>query len=241
LAGNALAERLAVLCERWELPGEVAGRLETLLVRLAADPQAPTAVRDPLRSLDVHVADSLSGLQVEGFRQLSRLADVGSGAGFPGLVLAAAMPAARIDLIEASARKCAFVERMVDGVGLENARVICLRAEEWASRDGAGAYSGVVVRAVGSLATLLEYAAPLLSVGGKLVAWKGRRDPVEENQAREAAGLLGMRPLSVEWVGPYAGSRNRHIHSYELIEPCPPRFPRRPGMARKRPLGTSKR
>ena len=46
-----------------------------------------------------------------------------------------------------------------------------------------------------------------------------------------------MRPVSVEWVGAYAGSRNRHIHCYELLEPCPPGFPRRPGMARKRPLG----
>jgi 16S rRNA (guanine527-N7)-methyltransferase len=68
------------------------------------------------------------------------------------------------------------------------------------------------------------------------VAWKGRRDPQEEDRAKAAAQKLGMRLVSVEWVGAYAGSRNRHIHTYEQVAPCPPGFPRRPGMARKRPL-----
>ena len=234
---EALSQRLAALGERWQLGADAPARLEQLLEFLADDPQAPTSVRDPLRAADVHVADSLSGLQVAGLRDLPSIVDVGSGAGFPGLVLALAMPAARFDLVEASARKCAFIERVASRVGIGNVRVVCLRAEEWATREGAAAYSGVVVRAVGSLPTLLEYAAPLLSPGGKLVAWKGRRDPREELQAVAAADLLGMRLVSVEWVGAYAGSRNRHIYSYELAGACPPGFPRRPGMARKRPLG----
>jgi 16S rRNA (guanine527-N7)-methyltransferase len=232
-----LARRLAALSERWGLGEEAAARLERLIVFLANDPQAPTAVRDPQRAVDVHVADSLSGLQIGSLREHARLVDIGSGAGFPGLVLALALPAARFDLVEATARKCAFLERVVSGVGIPNARVVCLRAEEWASREGSCAYSGAVVRAVGSLPTLLEYAAPLLSPGGRLVAWKGRRDPEEERQAAVAAELLGMLLVSVEWVGAYAGSRNRHIHTYEKVAACPPGFPRRAGMARKRPLG----
>lgn len=232
-----LSEQLAALGERWELSGATVDRLEQLLAFLAADSQAPTAVKDPLTAVHVHVADSLSGFQVEGFRELTTLVDVGSGAGFPGLVLALAMPAAKFDLVEASARKCAFIDRVITGVGIDNARVVNMRAEEWAASEGARAYSGVVVRAVGSLSTLLEYAAPLLLPGGKLVAWKGRRDPGEEAQAVRAADQLGMRAISVEWVGPYAGSRNRHLHTYELVGQCPPGFPRRPGMARHRPLG----
>jgi 16S rRNA (guanine527-N7)-methyltransferase len=235
--GATVSQRLASLTERWELPGESSSRLEELLVYLANDPLAPTSVKDPMRAVDVHVADSLSGLQVEGLRELSHLVDIGSGAGFPGLVLALAMPAASFDLVEATRRKCAFLERVISRVRIENARVICLRIEEWGSGEGAGAYSGAVVRAVGSLATLLEYAAPLLLPAGKLVAWKGRRDPEEERQAVKAADVLGMRALSIEWVGAYAGSRNRHIYGYEKAGACPPGFPRRPGMARKRPLG----
>jgi 16S rRNA (guanine527-N7)-methyltransferase len=232
-----LSERLEALAERWKLDTEATRRLEQLLVCLAKDPQAPTSVRDPLRGADVHIADSLSGLQVGGLRSLPSFVDIGSGAGFPGLVLATAMPTARFDLVEASSRKCAFLERIVDRVAIDNARVVCLRAEEWALKEGAGAYSAALVRAVGSLATLLEYAAPMLRPGGMLVAWKGRRDPEEELQAATAADLLGMRFVSVEWVGAYAGSRNRHIHTYEKVGVCPPGVPRRPGMARKRPLG----
>jgi 16S rRNA (guanine527-N7)-methyltransferase len=233
----SLGRRLAALSERWSLEEEAAARLERLLVFLANDPQAPTAVHDPQRAVDVHVADSLSGLQTGSLPENGHVVDIGSGAGFPGLVLALALPAARFDLVEATARKCAFLERVVSGVGIANARVVCLRAEEWAAREGSCAYSGAVVRAVGSLPTLLEYAAPLLSQDGRLVAWKGRRDADEERQAAAAAELLGMRPVSVEWVGAYAGSRNRHIHTYEKVAACPPGFPRRPGMARKRPLG----
>ena len=85
-----------------------------------------------------------------GSADLPSLVDIGSGAGFPGLVLALAMPEARFDLVEASGRKCAFIERVIAGVGIGNARVICLRAEEWGSARGRRAYSGAVVRAVGS-------------------------------------------------------------------------------------------
>lgn len=232
-----LSDRLAGLGERWGLGAEAPGRLEELLLCLARDPQAPTSVRDPRRGVDVHVADSLSGLQVEPLREAATVVDIGSGAGFPGLVLALALPAASFDLVEATARKCAFLERVIAAVGIANARVVCARAEDWAAGEGVGAYEAAVVRAVGRLPTLLEYAAPLLSPGGVLVAWKGRRDPEEELQARSAAELLGMGTGSVEWVGAYAGSRNRHIHSYEKIAPTPPGFPRRPGMAKKRPLG----
>jgi 16S rRNA (guanine527-N7)-methyltransferase len=234
----SLSHRLAALGERWGLGAEAPARLEQLLLFLANDPQAPTSVRDPERGVDVHVADSLSGLQVDALREASRVVDIGTGAGFPGLVLALAMPEASFDLVEATTRKCAFLERVIAGVGIGNVRVVCARAEEWAAGEGSCAYDAAVVRAVGLLTTLLEYAAPLLSPGGVLVAWKGRRDPEEELQARSAADLLGMGGGGlVEWVGAYAGSRNRHIHTYEKIAPTPPRFPRRPGMAKKRPLG----
>jgi 16S rRNA (guanine527-N7)-methyltransferase len=70
-----------------------------------------------------------------------------------------------------------------------------------------------------------------------LVTWKGRREIEEEREGERAAALLGMRPAGIEWVGAYAGSRNRHLHRYEKTGPSPPGYPRRPGMAKKRPLG----
>jgi 16S rRNA (guanine527-N7)-methyltransferase len=237
LATAELRRRLEALVARWELPEAAVPRLVRMLEGLAHDPHAPTSVRDALRAADVHVADSLSGLQVDGLRRLEELVDIGSGAGFPGLVLACALPHARFDLVESVRRKCEFLERLTAALQLDNVRVVSRRVEEWAADEGAGAYDGALVRAVGSLPTLVEYAAPLLRLGGVLVAWKGRRDAGEEQEGAAAAAALGMRALGVDWVGPFAGSRNRHLHTYEKVAPTPAGYPRRAGVARKRPLG----
>lgn len=225
---------MAELERRWALPAGAASRLAGLLELLAEDPTAPSSVTDPAQAVTVHVQDSLTALDIPGLRELDRVVDIGSGAGFPGLALAAAQPGTRFDLVESVQRKCAFLERAIAEVAMENARVICSRAEEWGAGEGREAYGGALVRAVAPLPTLLEYAAPLLRVGGILVAWKGRREEGEERAAAIAAGTLG---LSLRTVEPVAGTRNRHLFVYEKREPGPPGYPRRPGVARKRPLG----
>jgi 16S rRNA (guanine527-N7)-methyltransferase len=185
----------------------------------------------------VHVADSLTGLEVGGLREASRVADIGSGAGFPGLILAVAMPQAEVDLIESVGRKCDFMRRAISAAGIPNARVIEARSEEWATAAGREAYEGVTARAVGRLSTLAELASPLLSQGGLLVAWKGKREEGEELQLQSAAARLAMQPRRVLSVGPLAGSEHRHLHIIRKSGPTPPDLPRRPGMAKKRPRG----
>ena len=96
-----------------QLYDQARAALATVLELLASDPRAPSAVRDPERAWRVHVADSLSGLEVEGLSTARRIADVGAGAGFPGLPLAAALPDARVDLIESTRRKCEFVRQAI--------------------------------------------------------------------------------------------------------------------------------
>jgi 16S rRNA (guanine527-N7)-methyltransferase len=218
---------------------EIRARLEPVLALLASDPASPTSVRGPERAWDVHVADSLSGLELVG--SPARLADVGSGAGFPGLALAAALPDSRVDLIESVGRKCHFMRRAIEAGGIANARVVCDRAEAWASspppEGGREGYEAVTARAVGRLATVAELASPLLVDGGALVVWKGRRDAEEEAELRRAAGRLAIVPERIEWVGPFAGSRHRHLHLLRKAGATPPALPRRPGMAKKRPLG----
>ena len=125
------------------------------------------------------MADSLSGLEVPSLAAARRIADLGAGAGFPGLVLAVALPTARVDLIESSRRKAAVIDRLIQAARIENARSVVARAEEWARLapslgGGREAYDAVTARAVASLPVLVEYAAPLLRVSGVLVAWKGR-------------------------------------------------------------------
>jgi 16S rRNA (guanine527-N7)-methyltransferase len=224
-----------------ELSLAAAGRLRELIELLATDPRTPSAVRDPEDAWRVHVADSLSGLGVDGLRTAERIADVGAGAGFPGLVLAAALPDARVHLIEATTRKCEFMRRAIEHTGIANAHVVCERAETWAAArppdGGRESYDAVAARAVGRVSTLSELASPLLRPGGTLVAWKGRRDPDEEAEAARASQQLAMEPLEVRWVGPYAGSENRHLHVLRKSGPTPEGLPRRPGMAKKRPFG----
>jgi 16S rRNA (guanine527-N7)-methyltransferase len=211
--------------------------LRRVLELLAVERASVSSVVDPERAWKVHVADSLTGLEVAGLRDARRIADVGAGAGFPGLPLAVALPEARLDLIESVGRKCEFIERAIAAAGIANARVLDARSEEWAAAEGREAYDAVTARAVGRLSTLAELASPLLREAGVLVAWKGRRDEEEEQQAERAAEALAMRPEAVLDVGPYAGSRNRHLHVLRKTGPTPNDLPRRPGIAKKRPRG----
>jgi 16S rRNA (guanine527-N7)-methyltransferase len=211
--------------------------LEALLEMLA-DPRAPISSSTVPRAREVHIADSLSGLEIEPLTTASRVADLGSGAGLPGLVLAACRPEARFDLIESLGRKCEFLREAAGRMGLENLKVVCERSEDWASSHGREAYDAVTARAVGSLATLAELASPLLREGGVLAAWKGARSDQEEAEVAAAADRLAMEPAEIRSVRPYAGSRDRHIHLLRKNGPTPNGLPRRPGMAAKRPFGS---
>lgn len=226
--------RLDELAELYELSPHTRDILASFL-ELLADPLAATAVHVPEQAVDVHIADALTGLRVAELRAASRIADLGSGAGVPGLVLAAALPDARVDLVESIARKCGFLEAAIQRLGLSKARVVQSRVEEWA--DGAGVCDAVTARAVAPLAVLCEYAAPLLRPGGVLVAWKGQAGEREVADGVGAAAVVGLEPREILRTEPFSGSRVHTLHLYSKVGVTPDRFPRRPGMAAKRPLG----
>jgi 16S rRNA (guanine527-N7)-methyltransferase len=196
-----------------------------------------SSVTEPQRAWRVHVEDSLTGLEVPELAGAGRIADIGSGAGFPGLVLAIALPESRVDLIESVGRKCEFVQRAIDAARIPNATVLNARSEEVAAGEGRGSYDAVTARAVGRLSTLAELASPLLEENGVLVAWKGKRAPDEEQQLERAAEQLAMHPEQILDVGDRAGSKHRHLHVLRKLGPTPDDLPRRPGMAKKRPRG----
>jgi 16S rRNA (guanine527-N7)-methyltransferase len=210
--------------------------LGKVLELLAEERASVSSVVDE-RAWKVHIADSLTGLEVPELAGAERIADVGAGAGFPGLVLAVALPNARVDLIESVSRKCAFMRRAVDEAAIPNATVLDTRSEELASADGREAYDVVTARAVGRLSTLAELASPLLKPNGVLVAWKGKRDEEEEEQLKSASEALAMRPDQILDVGDRAGSRHRHLHVIRKSGPTPSDLPRRAGIAKKRPKG----
>jgi 16S rRNA (guanine527-N7)-methyltransferase len=229
--------RLRALSARFALPATAALRFEALLDLVAAEPASITSVREPVQGVDVHVADSLVALDLDVVRRATRIADLGSGAGFPGVVLAIALPAARVALVESVARKALFLERALRTLELDNAVVVTARAESWA--DGLGANDLVTARALAPLGVVLEYAAPLLAVGGTLVAWKAVLDRDEAADAAAAAEALGMTAPEAHDVEPFAGAVDRRLYGSSKVAPTPSRFPRREGMARKRPLRAS--
>ena len=234
---SAVRRRLDELAARHALSPGAVGALERLLELLRDDPTAPTTVRDPAVAVDSHVADALVALELERVREARRIADLGAGAGFPGLVLAATLPEAAVALVEANGRKCRFLARAAEQMGLANVEVVDARAEGWP--EGIGSRDLVTARAVAPLSVLVEYAAPLLAMGGALVAWKGRRDGGEERNGAASAAATGLTGADVHPVRPWDGAEHLHLHLYVKVASTPNRYPRRPGMASKRPLRAS--
>jgi len=227
---------LTALARRWSLPEAAAGRLERLVSLIGADGSAPTAVQEPARVLDDHLADSLVALELRDVVWYeAEIADLGAGAGFPGLPLAIALPGSRLSLVESNARKCEFLARAVAECELDNVAVVRERAELW--RAGLDRCDVVVARALAPLPVVAEYAAPLLRVGGSLVAWRGRRDDADEVAGARAAFQLGLETRPPVTVKPYPAAEHRHLHVMVKVRPTPSKFPRRPGVAHKHPLG----
>ncbi len=132
-----------------------------------------TAIRDRPGMLHKHLLDSLSVLP---YLRGGRVADVGTGAGFPGLPLAIASPERQFVLIEATGKKARYVERTVRRVGCANVEVVHARAESYRPAEG---FDVVLARAVASLADFVGYAGHLCAPGGRLLALKGRRPDAE--------------------------------------------------------------
>jgi 16S rRNA (guanine527-N7)-methyltransferase len=229
-----VAERLEQLRLQYNLTLDQRERLGLLLDVLAGDPHSPSAVTDRARAVDVHMADSLSALTLDLVRDADVIADIGAGAGFPGLALAIALPKTNVALVESTTRKCEFLERARAAVEAENVEVVAGRVELW--QGGYGRHDLVTARALGSLALLCEYAAPLLRIGGTLVAWKGTVTNAERRAGDAASIAVGLESAGVIRTEPYAGCAAHHLYMYAKVSNTPSRFPRRPGMARKHPL-----
>lgn len=193
-----------------------------------------TAITEPEAMWHRHILDSLTLLPVLGeCAQDAHVADVGSGAGLPGIPLAVAMPAMRFTLIEATAKKARFIERVAEELRLKNVRVVCDRAEVLghARRAHREQYDAVVARAVGHLAVLVELTAPLLLPQRKAVLTKGQKAEQELAEAAEA-----IRQVGLEHIGTVPTPTGT-ILVFEKVRPTPRNLPRRPGEPARAPIG----
>lgn len=221
--------------ERAEL-NSLVERLAPLTAMVSEAPASLTSVTDPEQAEDVHLRDSLSALALDEVRRASSVVDIGSGAGYPGIPLAMALPGAEFTLVDSVGKKARFAGRAAGALGLRNVEAVAMRSEELASDRGREAFDLALARAVAPLSALAELASPLLAEGGTLVAWKGEREPGEEARVEALSDRLAIAPAGVFAVTPFEGSRTRHLYLLRKTGPTPADLPRRPGMARKRPL-----
>lgn len=236
-----MEEYLALLIAEARLVGveisvETARRMLLLLELVAAAPLNLTSVRSAEDMRRKHLVDSLSCLPVARLGGGEWCVDLGSGGGFPGLPVAIACPWVRMDLVEATGKKVAFLEGAVARLGLANVLVRHDRAEALGRRDGwRDRVDCVLARAVAPLPVLMEYALPLCRAGGRLVALKGIKADEEMAMAQRAANLLGgtfgeQRRLELP------GGGRRVVVRVDKTGPTPGRYPRAPGVPARRPL-----
>jgi 16S rRNA (guanine527-N7)-methyltransferase len=198
-------------------------RLASLVGLVCSTPVGITAIRDPAEAARRHVLDALSALPAVDAAPPGPLADVGSGGGLPGLVLATMRRDRETHLIEATARKAAFIAETAAELDLD-VHVHAQRSEELARGGLRDACACVVARALAPPPVAVELCLPLCRPGGRVVLWS--RAPADDELAFAARALNG-RVLDAECPG---------VLVIGALGATPERFPRRPGMAAKRPL-----
>jgi 16S rRNA (guanine527-N7)-methyltransferase len=194
-----------------------------------------TGIKDPDEAWMRHILDSLSLLSW--IKEGETVADIGSGGGLPGVVLAIARPDLEVALIEATGKKCTFLCEVAADLELENIRVIPARAEdmghEAAYRE---AYDVVTARGVGRLPQLVEYALPLVTLGGRLLAMKGIRGEVELEESENGISILGGKTTRFERAMPGVEDSYAVIIEITKVEETPEEYPRVYGIIKRKTL-----
>lgn len=196
-----------------------------------------TAIRDEESIRIKHYLDSFSCILAWKSIPPTRLIDVGTGAGFPGIPLKILYPHMRLTLVESVGKKAMFCQHIVEMLGLEDVDVLQARAETVGQDpQHRESYDWAVARAVAKLNVLVEYLLPLVKVGGRVLAQKGESGPAEAQAAEHAMKVLGGKLSSLMQVNLPGVVDDRYLVLLEKTAATPPRFPRKPGIPVKMPL-----
>jgi len=186
-----------------------------------------------------HFLDSLSILKVIGFDAGDKLMDVGTGAGFPGLPLAIALPTIQVTLMDSTQKKLNFLQAVIDKLGLQNVQTLHSRAEDAGQHQShRGQYDVVTARAVALLPTLLEYTVPLAKIGGFVIAMKGESAEREIMESKRAMFILKAENKPLAEVKLPGVEKSHYLITVEKLEKTPAPYPRQAGIPKKKPIGT---
>jgi 16S rRNA (guanine527-N7)-methyltransferase len=197
-----------------------------------------TAITDAEGVRVRHILDSLTVVKAAPLTAGTRLIDVGTGAGFPGLPLKIVFPDIHLTLLEATGKKLSFLRHVCELVGVtDGVEFLHARAEEVGQLVGQRAtYDVVVARAVARLPILLEYLLPLAKVGGRCIAMKGRTAHQEAHDSARALKTLGGRLAGIEIVQLEGVFEPHYLVMVDKVAPTPGSYPRKPGVPTKTPL-----
>ena len=196
-----------------------------------------TAIRDQESIRTKHFLDSFSCVQAWQARPPSRLVDVGTGAGFPGIPLKILYPSMKLTLVESVGKKAMFCQHVIRVLGLENVEVIQARAEDLGQKaEHREKYDWAVARAVAQMNLLMEYLLPFVKVGGVVLAQKGESAPAETQDAEKAIKLLGGKLKQLIQVNLPGVADDRYLVLIDKVAATPPKYPRKAGISAKTPL-----
>ncbi|MCJ7623661.1 MAG: 16S rRNA (guanine(527)-N(7))-methyltransferase RsmG [Anaerolineaceae bacterium] len=196
-----------------------------------------TAIRDVTGIRMKHFLDSLTCLIFLGEKPPSRIIDVGTGAGFPGIPLKIVIPNMSVTLVDSIGKKTGFCSHIVDMLGLKDVKILQARAEDIGHMpEHREKYDCAVARAVANLSTLVEYLLPLVQIGGITLAQKGKSGPAEAQDAEKAIHLMGGQLRQLRQVKLPGVVEERYLILIEKIAATPSQYPRRTGVPSKKPI-----
>ncbi len=195
-----------------------------------------TAITEPNEVAVKHFADSLSVFNYVDFQKGASVIDVGTGAGFPGLVLKIARPDIKLTLLDSLNKRLKFLDEVLNTLGLE-AELVHARAEEGGQNiDLRECYDFAVSRAVARLNVLCEYCLPYVRLSGKFIAFKGGEADEEIKSASKAIQALGGKKTDVYGFELPENSGSRTLVVIEKVQPTPDKYPRQNGKIKAKPL-----
>lgn len=191
-----------------------------------------TAITETEEIIEKHFYDCILPLSV--MHLTGSAADIGSGAGFPGVVWKIVLPELRLTLVEPTGKRCTFLNEVIQKLNLKDIKVVNKRSEEFVV-DARESFDVVSARAVANLRVLSELTLPLLKKGGIFIAMKGSKGYQEEKEAEHAIQVLGAKLETTQDVSLFSGDERVNLF-YRKTEVTPPQYPRNYGTIKKKPL-----